>query len=244
MLRKAVLAAFVPFGVSLLIAAGAAHAATLRIAVIEDIPSSRAAIQLLDLAYARLGHQLEPRPVPSRRALFMADKGIVDGDLFRIEGISAQHPNLVAVPYPLMRGRVLLVSKRDTGKCTPDLTDGSFTVAVRRGVIIENRAAAALADTIVQAESYDQIRMLLDAGRVDAALVSEIEGVSPLMSQAWHETTTICREVIPFTLYHYLHRRHEALARPLAEALAELEASGEKQRILLQAINEGLYSRW
>lgn len=211
---------------------GTGHARTYDIAVIEDIPATRAAVELLQEAYRVNGHELRPQLVPSQRALFMAENGLVDGDLFRIEGITAEHPNLVPVPYPLMQGHVIALLARTGNECAEQLPTGPLVAAVRRGVIIEKRAALSLGVTPVYTGSYTQIEMLLDSGRVDLALISEIEGISPLTGHNLNKYQKLCNPITHFTLFHYLHRRHAELANTLADALEQLDTSGEKQEIL------------
>lgn len=215
--------------------AGVSHAKTFDIAVIEDIPGTQIAVELLQEAYRITGHELRPQIVPSQRALFMAENGLVDGDLFRIEGIEVEHPNLVPVPYPLLRGRVIALLARAGNECAKELPDGPLIAAVRRGVIIEKQTAQALGLIPVQTSSYAQIEMLLNSGRVDLALISEIENISPLTPRAMANHQKLCEPVAFFTLFHYLHRRHAELANELADALEQLDTSGEKQRVITQA---------
>lgn len=177
----------------------------------------------------------DPQQVPSQRALFMAENGLVDGDLFRIEGIEAEHPNLVPVPYPMFQGKVIALFARPGDKCSDKLPDGPLIAAVRRGVIIEQRTALSLGLIPVYTGSYAQLEMLVDSGRVDLALISEIEGISPLTRRALKHHQKLCAPVAHFTLFHYLHRRHAELANTLADALEKLERNGEKQRILERA---------
>lgn len=227
-------------GVATLGGVGTSHARTYDIAVIEDIPATRAAVELLQEAYRMNGHELRPQLVPSQRALFMAENGLVDGDLFRIEGVEAEHPNLVPVPYPMFHGQVIVLLARSGDECADELPDGPLIAAVRRGVIIEKRAAQSLGLIPVDTGSYAQLEMLLDSGRVDLALISEIEGISPLTRRALRHHQKLCAPAARFTLFHYLHRRHAELANTLAETLEQLEASGEKQRILEQVYKQRL----
>ncbi|MEP1214865.1 MAG: transporter substrate-binding domain-containing protein [Marinobacter sp.] len=205
----------------------------LRLAAIGDVPSTDLAIQLLDAAYGQLGIEVTAVVVPSRRALLIANNGKVDGDLFRIEDPGSRAPNLIKVPYPLMEGRLLAVA-RGSGQITEQ--EGSpRRVAVRRGVVIAEKTAKQLGMTPVVANSYAQMHSLLERGRVDMALVSEIEGYSPLNEEDWSTFNILSEPVARFTLHHYLHRRHADLVEPLAETLQRQDASGDKNRILERA---------
>lgn len=124
---------------------------------------------------------------------------------------------------------------RSGDECADKLLDGPLIVAIRRGVIIEKRTALSLGMIPVYTGSYAQTEMLLDAGRVDLALLSEIEDISPLPKRALKNRQKLCAPVAHFTLFHYLHRRHAELANTLADALEQLETSGEKSRIIERA---------
>lgn len=206
----------------------------LRFAIIDDIPGTPLAVDLLSAAYEDLGINITTRKVPSRRALLLADIGEVDGDLFRIASVGDQYPNLVRVPHPLLEGRLHAVTGNPdlTGLQSLDETDTSrLRVAVRRGVIIAEQTAEALDMVLIRADSYDQIRALLEWQRVDLALVADIEGVSPLDAPSWGRFYVFPEPVTRFQLFHYLHREHAGLAEPLAESLKRLEGSGERAQI-------------
>ena len=207
----------------------------LRFAVIADVPSTELALELLRTAYGQLGIDVVTRLVPSRRALLMADIGEVDGDLFRIASVGDQYPNLMRIPYPLLEGRLHAITSNPALVGLRNLDQVKTTglrVAVRRGVIIAEQTAEALGMTLVRTDSYGQILAMLQWQRVDMALISDIEGFSPLTDEAWDSVYVFPELVTDFTLYHYLHRRHAHLADPLAAVLEELEQTGEKARIL------------
>lgn len=203
----------------------------LHFATIADIPSTALAEQLLRAAYGDLGINVFTREVPSRRALMMADIGQVDGDLFRIAEVGDRYPNLVRVPYPFLEGEVLAVSAVPGMGLKADSGDRKLRVAVRRGVLIAEQTAEALGMVPVRADTYQQMRAMLDWGRVDLALISSVEGFSPLQDERWDHLYILPEPVTRFTLYHYLHRRHAELAEPLTEVLEQLDLSGEKNRI-------------
>lgn len=198
--------------------------------VIDDVPSTRLAKQILSRAYTDQSISIRPLVVPSRRALLIANQGSVDGDLFRIAGIEQSHPNLIRVPYPLLEGHLHLATADPTiTDWTPE-TLQTWTIAIRRGVIIAERATAGM-NTLV-ADSYDQMAELMKHGRVDVALVSDIEGRSPMTSKTWVQIKILHRPVVHFRLYHYLHKKHAARVQPLAESLRRMTDSGETAHIL------------
>ena len=84
----------------------------------------------------------------------------------------------------------------------------------------------------ILADDYDQVRSLLELGRVDVAFVSDVEGISPLTNEHWHRLKPIRKPVTTFTFYHYLNQRHAVLADQLAKVLEQLEREGIKAEVL------------
>jgi hypothetical protein len=204
-----------------------------RIAVIDDVPSTTAAVQILETAYQRLDINMTTLVAPSRRALLMADSGKLDGDLFRIETVADGYPNLVRVGFPLLKGKFhVVVRNREIQELPESHADDPLKVAVRRGIIIAENTAKALGMEPIHAESYEQVRTLLEMRRVDLAFVASIEGITPLVNSEWHHLHILPEPVASFTLHHYLNRHHVELAEELAEVLAQLEQEGVRDQIL------------
>ena len=204
----------------------------LKIAAIIDVAITAATTEFLQHAYKRLGVSMKTLQTPSRRALMMANKGMLDGDLFRIEQAAFDYPNLVRVDYPLLLGELYAVVRPGEGDLLSAPSAKPKTAAIRRGIIIAEQTAKAMGLEPVQANTYAQARALLESGRVDTALVANIEGFGPLALESWQEFESLPEPVATFTLYHYLHRRHEALAKALPKVLADLEKEGIKKEIL------------
>ncbi|MCC4269401.1 hypothetical protein LL254_01605 [Marinobacter nauticus] len=204
-----------------------------RIAVIDDVPSTTAAVQILKTAYQRLEINMTTLVAPSRRALLMADSGKLDGDLFRIETVADGYPNLVRVDFPLLKGKLhVVVRNREIQELPESHADDPLKVAVRRGIIIAENTAKALGMEPIHAESYEQVRTLLEMRRVDLAFVASIAGITPLVNPDWHHLHILPEPVASFTLHHYLNRHHVELAEELAEVLAQLEQEGVRDQIL------------
>lgn len=220
------------------------HENSMYIAVIDDIPSTTMAVRLLELAYQRLGLEMKTLVAPSRRALMMADNGKLDGDLFRIESVAADYPNLIQVDYPLLEGGLFAVMRNPAAQTMPEPGDEPLQVAVRRGVIIAEQTAEELGMDPLHSESYEQMRQLLERGRVELALASDIEGLSPLTSDRWSQFTVLPEPVIRFKLYHYVNRRHGSLASELARVLEELELEGVKDDIRDRTLEELVEGDW
>lgn len=206
------------------------------IAIINDVPSTRLGVALMEQAYARLGIDMQVQSMPSRRALHLANRGDLDGDLFRIAAAAREYPDLIRVDYPLLEGKLYAVVRDPSITSLPDPKDASLKVAVRRGVLIAEHTAKQLGMHSVRTESYEQIRNLLEHDRVDIGLISVIEDLSPLTGSEWEQLHILPEPVTHFTLYHYLHRGHAPLAAALVEVLSQMEQEGVKNELLQQIL--------
>src|SRR5690554_202978 len=220
------------------------HENSMYIAVIDDVPSTTMAVRFLEVAYQRLGLEMKTLVAPSRRALMMADNGKLDGDLFRIDSVAAEYPNLTQVDYPLLEGGLFAVVRDPAAQTMPEPDEKPLQVAVRRDVIIAEQTAETLGMEPLHTESYEQMRQLLERGRVELALVSDIEGLSPLTSDRWSQFTVLPEPVIRFKLYHYVNCRHGNLAWELARVLEELEHEGVKDDIRKRTREEQVDGDW
>lgn len=199
-------------------------------AVIDDVPSTPMAVAILEQAYGQLGVSIETLSVPSSRALMMANTGAIDGDLFRIAEVKNDFSNLIQVPYPLLRGRLDVITLDPNIKTWDTKALKGKRVGLRRGVIVAERTAAGMRQ--VQVGSYLQLLRLLEHGRIDVALVSDIEGASPAHSPAWQNARTLEQPARHFTLHHYLTKTHADKVQPLSEALQAMDESGETAAII------------
>ncbi|WP_341938546.1 substrate-binding periplasmic protein [Marinimicrobium sp. C2-29] len=192
---------------------------------IEDVPATGVAVRILARAYGRIGRQFSTLKVPSNRALMMANSGTVDGDLFRIGDIEDDYPNLIKVPTPLLLGTLHAVTLNpDLGQWNKEQL-GSMRIGVRRGVLVAEMAAEGM--NVILVDRYEQILRLLESGRIEVGLISDIEGSSPIHSQSWSHVRILEEPVRYFTLHHYLNHKHSDLVQPLSRALQQLHNSGE-----------------
>jgi hypothetical protein len=187
------------------------------VAVIKDVPSTCAALRVVEAAYQQLGISVDTLEVPSRRALFLAEEGRVDADLFRTRRVGEEKENLLRVPFPLLQGRLMAVFPDEDVGAEPEFA--GKRVAVRRGVLIAEITAEKLDMDLARTRNYEQSLNLLEHRRVDMALVSHIEGGSPLSKSRWARFHIHPEPVAHFTLYQYVHRRHADLVKPLAEIM-------------------------
>lgn len=210
--------------------------ASLTLASIAGVPSAELARRIMSAAYAKLGISIDSVPLPANRALLLAVSGEADGDMMRIAALDGRYPSLVQVPYPLLRGELRAIT-RDPGISHWDpVALADKRIAIRRGVVIAERATAGLRVTAIADPT--QFIPMLERARVDVLVLSNIAGIEPLDNADWSQLRVLDEVVAHFRLHHYLHRRHAELAEPLAEILAQMQLSGETDAIINQLLKE------
>ncbi|MBR9870500.1 MAG: amino acid ABC transporter substrate-binding protein [Gammaproteobacteria bacterium] len=204
----------------------------IKITAIFDEPTTAAGFAILKQAYQRLGVDASILITPSRRALMMAETGLVDGDLFRIRRVAQLYPNLIRVEHPLLHGTLKAVVRKNEEHFLALPPEPSRAVAVRRGIIISELTAQNMGMIPVYANSNAQALSLLESKRVDVALFTFVAQFSPLKQKDLANIHIIEEPLAAYDLYHYLNRRHWKLANALPEVLRQLEEEGIKEEIL------------
>ncbi|MDP4546658.1 ABC transporter substrate-binding protein [Marinobacter sp. MDS2] len=203
-----------------------------QIAAIYDEPTTAAGAAILKRAYQRLGVDASVLITPSRRALMMADTGLLDGDLFRIGRVAQLFPNLIRVEHVLFRGTLRAVVRKDETHVLALPPPQSMTVAIRRGIIISELTARNMGVTPVYANSNSQALSLLQSKRVDAAFFTVISQFNPIAPQDLTGLNVVEKPLAAFDLYHYLNRRHWELANALPDVLRQMEQEGVIEKVL------------
>jgi polar amino acid transport system substrate-binding protein len=190
---------------------------------------------ILTEAYRRIDIDLQFKEVPATRALFEASQGHVDGDLQRIDGLSARFPKLAQVKVPINEFDAVVVT-RDK-QFTPDgwssLTP--YTIGFHRGIVIfENRTAGMKTDP---APTNELVLKKLQTGRTDIAVMPEGDSRDLLATMPGHSLMILFPAVERVPLYHYVHTRHAALVPRLEAALRAMQADGSAAAIRARVLD-------
>ncbi|MBW8830075.1 MAG: transporter substrate-binding domain-containing protein [Burkholderiales bacterium] len=187
-------------------------------------------VAVLQAAYAKLGVEIRFEEYPLLRSLAFANAGTIDGDMMRIAETSERYPNLIRVDVPVNYLEITVYARAPCPviKSWDDLRGKQ--VAHLRGVLaIERRVKEA---DRVPVETQQELFRMLNLGMVDLVLGT---GVEADVSLRLSGEKGLCRvdgvlERVP--LYHYLHKRHAALAQRLQAQLQSMQQRGEIDTIL------------
>jgi len=195
-------------------------------------------------AFRRMGIALELQVSPSRRISLLADEGTLDGDVLRVHDYAAGHPNQVRVEVSVFDVVFSIYGVNPALGLTrlEDLAASGLLAEYRRGVEI---CAMALARQLPPgqlsevATAEQGLRKLL-AGRTDLYCENDLVVTSTLLSPEFGNAPPARRllDLGRSPLYPYLHKKHAALAGPLAATIGKMKAEGLIQAFRHQAERE------
>jgi len=187
-------------------------------------------------AFSRIGIQAEIIFNPTGRSLEDVNEGFLDAELNRITGMEKNYPNLVQVPEPNMVMHFVAFSKKDFKiegwESIRDLHIG----IVKGWKILEDNTAGFPHVTLVPTET--ELFNMLDKERIDIALYSKLTGYEQLMIRELEGIYHLEPPLASREMYLYLHKKHQDLVEPIAEALRSMKKDGSYDRIVKDATSE------
>ena len=230
-MRQAFAIAFLLFG----IAFGGAEAAD-KLILVTPVNSIDTLVSevILRKAYKRLGIDVQINKYPAERALKMADRGHVDGEVQRIAGINRVYRNLLPVETEINYIEATVFSKTKDFKVDGWQSLKPYRIGYIIGIKFAETNTVSMKRQAVG--NYERLALMLDGGRVDII-------VSP-RNNGWYQfkklKVTGIRELKPavqrFGLFHYLHKKNAELVPKISAVLKAMTASGElaaiRQRVI------------
>ncbi len=192
--------------------------------LLEQDPATQVAERVLREAYRQLGRELQVLGMPGERSLISANTGETDGELYRRAGIEQLYPNLLRVPVALVQYEIVVFSRRWNFKVQGWESLRPYRLGFVKGIKIieENTKGMQLEPVATLQQAF--VKMELD--RSDLVLSNRLSGLASLRQHGIQGVIQLQPPLASFPVFHYLHRRHEALLAPLTQALRELERSG------------------
>ncbi|MBI1891388.1 MAG: hypothetical protein HYS18_12130 [Burkholderiales bacterium] len=184
-------------------------------------------------AFERLGMRFQLIANPMTRQSLMADEGLIDGEVARVYGYGADHPNLVRVEEPVLDLVFSLYTADPELRLQriEDLAAMNLRGEYRRGVGICEKTFKQLfpAERLSDVTKSEQGAKKLLAGRTDVYCDNEVSMIRIYRSPDIKDVGKV-RKLISMgaaiPTYPYLHKKHAALAPRLAEMLKEIKAEG------------------
>ena len=174
----------------------------------------------LRLAYRQLGYQISLTQLPSGRSLSMANAGMYDGELFRIESAATDFPNLIKVPVPLAS----IELKAFTQASRPLPANWQQERKLRIGMVRGFRLAMdyPVSGQVVLVTSAQQAVQMLLQDRIDVLLDDEAT-VRAVLGPEFARVQMANEVLASAELFHFVHKKHQALVEPLTTTLQKLQ---------------------
>lgn len=216
--------------------AGAASAVMHVSTLLEQDPATVIAELVVAEAYRRLGMGLEVHRVPGERSLVSANDGLMDGELYRKVGIERDYPNLIIVPVPLQMYEIVIFTRDTTFIVNGWESLRPFTIGFVRGIKIVEAATAGMRTEPVP--TMQQALQKMTMGRTDVVVGNRASGLAAAKALKMDDIRVLLPPLASFPVYHYVHRKHEALVPRLTSALQQMHKEKVMERIQRQVLGE------
>ena len=194
----------------------------MQISTLSEIdPATSIAERVLHEAYRRLGMNMTVIRVPGERSLFSADHGQVDGELYRKLGMERDYPNLRIIPVPLLTYEIVIFTLGTTFVVGGWESLRPFTIGFVKGIKIieQNTQGMKLEPTATMRQAF--LKMIL--GRSDIVVANRNSGLAVLKEMKLNDVKVLEPPLATFPVFHYLHKKHEALIPKLTTVLQQMQ---------------------
>lgn len=221
---------FILILLGLIITAGPLHAQdTITISTFEEDTAVVKANLLLKKAYEKLGVSMVLVRLPASRALIEANNGEqVDGELIRISGLTNQYPNLIQIPVMIAELKISVFSKTVNFDVDGWESLKPYEVTFKRGFKGMEKHAGGL--RVKRAKSSGAALEMLNMDRTDIVVVPYLDGLVLKKKLNMPRIKILEPPLEQVRLYHYLHKRHEALIPKITRVLEAMDQNGEIKR--------------
>lgn len=205
---------------------------TLVFSAIENSENSNISEQVLREAYRELGKEIKVLHFPGKRALQMSNLGRVDGELFRIGGLSEDFPNLLQLPtcINLLEGVHVSAYNNYDIKSWEDLEP--FIVGVQRGIKFAERGVASVENLRVLTVNHNrQLGSALRNERIQVAVLARLNAIKLLQADPTGTLVVSGTPIVQHKLFHYLNRKHADLAKEIDRVLEKMASTGRIEEI-------------
>ena len=218
------------FALLLTSTAWAGDVITLGTADDQDSPSSLTTNLFLTECFHRLNFKLVILPRPSKRSIFEADQGAVDGDFSRTEAVAKVYPNLIRVPEHIS-SEFLAAFSTDPG-LKIDGWDSLLPYHVAwvngREICKDHLGHAARTST---GSNETVLLRFLSEDRAQVGVLGLDKGRALLLRLNITNVYPLSPPLEKAKLYLYLNKKHQALVPEVACMLRKMKKDGTYEAI-------------
>lgn len=196
----------------------------------QDSPSSLTTNRLLTECFHRLNLKLVILPRPSKRSIFQANHGEVDGDFSRTDAVAKVYPNLIRVPEHITLETLTAFST------DPDMKiDGWDSLLPYHVTWVDGREICKwhLSHATRTTLGRNEVALLkfLSEDRAQVGVLGLEKGRALLLRLNITNVYPLSPPLEKAALYLYLHKKHEALVPKVVAMLRTLKADGTYEGI-------------
>lgn len=189
-----------------------------------DSSQARYVIDLMSIAYDKLGYKMHIIDFNHQSALAAANNGTLDGQLGRISSISEQYKNLHLIDFPLFEFNLILLKN-----CLHCSFEQLNSIAIQAGYpaaqdYLDNNP---FIGNVVRVKSVTAQLNLLTQKKVSGLILLDfiLHTKHPSFDMSQFQTEVLT----PIQSFHFLHTRHKALIPKLEAELHRLNENGTVQ---------------
>lgn len=190
---------------------------------------------VLTQIYENIGINITISPLPGKRAQYVANSGMQDGEIMRIWTYGDENPNTIRVPTPyyyletmpfvLRKSDIVISEKQDLAK---------FRLTKIRGVKHTNNITQGLTSIYDMSSTKDMFKLLL-SDKVDVVLTNTIDGKLALARLGLTNVVAMKKPLARLSLYHYIHKKHKNLIPIIDKEIQRMTRSGALAQLILSA---------
>ena len=170
--------------------------------------------------------------------LLNVNEGIVDGDVGRVAGMEKKYPNMISVPVPVIKYEMVIFSRNVDFKVAGSESIKPYNIGLVRGWKILEQASSG-AKSVTAVESGEQLFRMLDATRIDLALLDKLQGLHFLKMLNIRGVKVLKPNLLEGQWYLYLNKKHEALIPRITAELSRMEREG-----VIKSIYDSVLARY
>ena len=180
---------------------------------------------ILKEAYRRIGINVTIKKFPPERSLHEANNGKVDGEVQRIGSISEIYHNLRRVDPTInfLEGITFTANADAVINSWPDLKP--FRVGILRGIKFVEANTKGL--KVYAAGNHREMFRMLNKGRFDVVVAPRFSANFFIRANKLESIRELPKPLVRLDLFHYLHKRHEALVPRVSATLQAMSDAGE-----------------
>ncbi|MDH5465039.1 MAG: transporter substrate-binding domain-containing protein [Thiovulaceae bacterium] len=180
-------------------------------------------------AYKKAGIRLQIHVLPTENALYVANSGIVDGEISRERNIRQQYSNLLRVPISVNFISGVAFSRNPKLDIDGWSSLDPYRIGIIKGCDFAARGTRGMNVRIM--DSNEKAFTALQKRKVDVVILPLVDGLQTLQEQNIEGVYVIRPSLADIPLYHYIHSSQSHLIPKLTKILRKMKKSGRIKRI-------------